>query len=100
MASDDLCWMPATALAAAIKRKKLSPVELMRAVLARIEKLNPTLNAFVTLTAGGNDLLSLLSAPAADMAPALEKIHVRLRKIVDDLLGRGSRGPRPGPLDA
>ena len=51
MASDELCWMPASSLAAAIKKKRLSPVEVMRAVLARIERLNPALNAFVTLTA-------------------------------------------------
>jgi aspartyl-tRNA(Asn)/glutamyl-tRNA(Gln) amidotransferase subunit A len=51
MASDDVCWMAATELATAIKKRKLSPVEVMRAVLARVERLNPTLNAFVTLTA-------------------------------------------------
>jgi aspartyl-tRNA(Asn)/glutamyl-tRNA(Gln) amidotransferase subunit A len=50
MASDDLCWMPAAAMAVAIRKKKLSPVEVMRAVLGRIERVNPTLNAFVTLT--------------------------------------------------
>ena len=50
MASDGLCWMPASEMAAAIRRKKISPVEVMKAVLARIERLNPTLNAFVTLT--------------------------------------------------
>src|SRR5215469_17565291 len=49
--SDDLCWLPASDLAPAIKRRKLSPVELMQAVLARIERVNPRLNAFVTLTA-------------------------------------------------
>src|SRR5215470_7773993 len=46
--SDDLCWLPASELAPAIKRRKLSPVELMQAVLARIERVNPRLNAFVT----------------------------------------------------
>ncbi len=49
--ADDLCWMPASEMAPAIKRRKLSPVEVMKAVLARIERLNPRLNAFVTLTA-------------------------------------------------
>jgi aspartyl-tRNA(Asn)/glutamyl-tRNA(Gln) amidotransferase subunit A len=50
MGSDELCWMPAARMAAAIRKKQLSPVEVMRAVLARIERLNPALNAFVTLT--------------------------------------------------
>jgi Asp-tRNA(Asn)/Glu-tRNA(Gln) amidotransferase A subunit family amidase len=47
----DLCWQPATELAALIRKKKVSPVEVTDAVLARIEKLNPTLNAYVTLIA-------------------------------------------------
>ena len=51
MSADDLCWMPASEMAPAIKRRKLSPVEVTKAVLARIERLNPRLNAFVTLTA-------------------------------------------------
>ena len=51
MAKDELCWLPATDLAAAIRRKKVSPVEVVDAVLARIEKLNPTLNAYCTVTA-------------------------------------------------
>jgi aspartyl-tRNA(Asn)/glutamyl-tRNA(Gln) amidotransferase subunit A len=33
-----------------IRAKKLSPVELTKAVLERIERLNPALNAFCTLT--------------------------------------------------
>jgi aspartyl-tRNA(Asn)/glutamyl-tRNA(Gln) amidotransferase subunit A len=51
MSHQDLCWLSATDLARAIKRKKVSPVEVTRAVLAQIEKLNPTLNAFVLTTA-------------------------------------------------
>ncbi|OGL07204.1 MAG: amidase [Candidatus Rokubacteria bacterium RIFCSPLOWO2_02_FULL_68_19] len=51
--SDELCWMSATELAGAIKRKKVSPLEVIDAVLARIEKLNPTLNAYCTVTAEG-----------------------------------------------
>jgi aspartyl-tRNA(Asn)/glutamyl-tRNA(Gln) amidotransferase subunit A len=51
MAARDLCWISAAELATAIKRKKASPVEVVRAVLAQIERLNPTLNAFVTVTA-------------------------------------------------
>ena len=37
-------------LAPRLRRKELSPVELTRACLDRIEKLNPTLNAFITVT--------------------------------------------------
>ena len=51
MADDRLCWTPAVELAALIRRKKVSPVEIVDAVLARIERLNPTLNAYCTVTA-------------------------------------------------
>jgi aspartyl-tRNA(Asn)/glutamyl-tRNA(Gln) amidotransferase subunit A len=34
-----------------LRRKEVSPVELTRACLDRIEKLNPALNAFITVTA-------------------------------------------------
>jgi len=39
------------AAAAALRDGKLSPVELIRECLARIDQLNPTLNAFITVTA-------------------------------------------------
>lgn len=41
--------LPATELAAAIRDKRLSPVELMADVLAGVEALQPVLNCFVTL---------------------------------------------------
>jgi amidase len=44
---NDLAWRSATELAALIRERKLSPVEVMQAVIARIEARNPSLNAFV-----------------------------------------------------
>ncbi len=43
--------MPATTVAALIRRRKLSPVEHIDAVLGAIERLQPQLNCFVTVTA-------------------------------------------------
>src|SRR5438445_133572 len=51
MNATDLCFTPATGLVTMIRAKQLSPVELTRAALERIERVNPTLNAFCTLTA-------------------------------------------------
>lgn len=51
MTDDDLCFTPASVLAPMIRAKRLSPLELMQAVLGRIERLEPKLNAFATLTA-------------------------------------------------
>ena len=51
MNDEDLCFTPATELIRLIRRKNLSPVELMQAVLARMEAVNPLINAFCTPTA-------------------------------------------------
>jgi amidase len=47
--SDELCYLPATALAARIRARELSCVELLEATLRRIERVNPLVNAIVTL---------------------------------------------------
>ncbi len=49
MDTTELCFTPAVELAARIRRKELSPVEVFDAFAARIEALNPKLNAFCTL---------------------------------------------------
>jgi aspartyl-tRNA(Asn)/glutamyl-tRNA(Gln) amidotransferase subunit A len=50
MAASDLAWLPALELAGLIRNKAVSPVEVVDAVLARIERVNPSLNAFCTVT--------------------------------------------------
>ncbi|HTQ77622.1 MAG TPA: amidase [Burkholderiales bacterium] len=47
----DPCALSATELLALYRCRKLSPVEAARAVLSRIEKLNPLLNAFCVVDA-------------------------------------------------
>src|SRR6202142_1568213 len=49
----EITLQSAVAMAEQIRKKKLSPVELVDAHLARIEKLNPKLNAFVQVDADG-----------------------------------------------
>ena len=51
MGNQDICWMSAVDIARAIREKKLSPVEIVNAILKRIETVNPKINAYVTLTA-------------------------------------------------
>jgi len=46
MADNDLYYIPAVEAIAAFKARKLSPVELMTAVIARAEQVNPKINAF------------------------------------------------------
>jgi aspartyl-tRNA(Asn)/glutamyl-tRNA(Gln) amidotransferase subunit A len=50
IAGQDLCFMSATTLAAAIRAKRVSPVEVVKAIYARIHQINPQINAFCTLS--------------------------------------------------
>lgn len=49
MTDVDLCFLPAAEMVSAVKKKKLSPVEIVDALLARIEKVNPKVNAYCTV---------------------------------------------------
>ena len=48
---NDLTNLTIREAAELVRKKKVSPVELIKACLARIEQLNPVLNAFITITA-------------------------------------------------
>jgi Asp-tRNA(Asn)/Glu-tRNA(Gln) amidotransferase A subunit family amidase len=48
---NDLTFIPAVSMAEQIRKKKISPVELVNAHLAQIERLNSKLNAFVQVDA-------------------------------------------------
>ena len=47
----DLTFLPAVVMARRIRQRKISPVELVDAHLAKIERVNPNLNAFVHVDA-------------------------------------------------
>ena len=49
--STDLTTLGISEAANLVRRRAISPVELTRACLQRIERLNPSLNAFITVTA-------------------------------------------------
>ena len=51
MNATDLAYTPATELIPRLRSRALSPVDLTRAVLERIEAVNPMINAFCTVTA-------------------------------------------------
>jgi amidase len=63
---DDLCTRPATELAVLVRDGEISARELLDAHLDRIERINPGLNAIVTLDAEG----ARAAADAADAALA------------------------------
>ncbi len=83
---DDLLFLSASQAAALIRRRKLSPVEYMDAVLAAIEQAQPRLNAFVTVTADA----ARREAQAAEQAvmaggalPPLHGVPVSVKDQVD-----------------
>ncbi|MGW2840969.1 amidase [Streptomyces sp. NPDC001493] len=71
---DDLCFLPATEIVADVSARRLSPVELVDAVLDRMEEINPLIGAFCT------------TAP--------EQARSRAVLLADSL----ARGGTPGPL--
>ena len=53
MRDTEICYMPAVDMSQAIRTRKLSPVEVINAVVSRIEWLNPRINAYCTLLVEG-----------------------------------------------
>jgi aspartyl-tRNA(Asn)/glutamyl-tRNA(Gln) amidotransferase subunit A len=91
-----------------VRARELSPVELTRACLARIERLNPSLNAFITVTAEA----ALAQARAAeeeigrgDWRGPLHGVPIALKDLVDvegtpTTAGSRAFGDRPAERDA
>lgn len=65
-ADDDVCFRPATELAAMLRAREISARELLDAHLDRIDRFNPAVNAVVTLDVEG----ARAAADAADAALA------------------------------
>ncbi len=49
LSAEDLCFTPAVELREMIRNKDISPTELIKIFLERIEKINPVINAYGTL---------------------------------------------------
>ncbi len=67
MNSADLCYLSAVELRSLYRKRELSPVEVTKALLRRIEGLNPTFNPYVTVT---HDL-------ALEQARRAERAYIR-----------------------
>ena len=90
-AGQELGFVSATALAAAIRAKELSPVEIVQAIFARIDEINPKINAFCTLTKE-QALRTAKDAEASLMrGDELGALHGLPVSIKDLLLTRGVR---------
>jgi aspartyl-tRNA(Asn)/glutamyl-tRNA(Gln) amidotransferase subunit A len=82
----ELIAMSLSQAAEAVRKREVSPVELTRACLEQIERLNPSLNAFITVTG----CLALEQAAAAEREisagqyrGAMHGIPVALKDLID-----------------
>jgi aspartyl-tRNA(Asn)/glutamyl-tRNA(Gln) amidotransferase subunit A len=91
MEAVDLCYMSATELTAVIRSKKVSPVEVVDAVLARIARLNPRLNAYCTLTAEAARTAAKEAEAAVMRGDALGILHGIPVSIKDLIVTEGVR---------
>jgi aspartyl-tRNA(Asn)/glutamyl-tRNA(Gln) amidotransferase subunit A len=91
MHPDDFALMSATDLARAVRQKAVSPVEVVGAVLDRIARLNPRLNAYCLVTADA----AMAEARAAEAAlvrgDRLGPLHGVPYSVKDLVITRGVR---------
>ena len=91
MANIELFTLSAARMAAAIRAREISPVEITQALLDRIAALDPLLNAFVTVTAD----MALSTAKRAEAAvlrgDALGPLHGVPLSLKDSFALRGVR---------
>jgi aspartyl-tRNA(Asn)/glutamyl-tRNA(Gln) amidotransferase subunit A len=83
--------LDAIALARDIRRKAISPVEAVEAVLRRIEALQPTVNAFITVTAAEARAAARAAEAAVGRGEPLGPLHGVPFSVKDLLQTRGVR---------
>src|SRR5437899_1109981 len=91
MTASDLSFMPATELAGLIRTKKLSPVDLTCAVLDRIGRINPIVNAFCAVTADAAVAAAREAEQAVMKGPVRGPLHGIPLSIKDLLYTKGVR---------
>ena len=85
----DLTVSSLVELAALVRARKISPVELVEAHLVRIERLNPKLNAFITVDSEGAGSLARAAEQAAaqhgsgDSLGPLHGVPVSIKSSID-----------------
>lgn len=75
MKTQDLCFTPATELVRLFRARKASPLEVMEAVLHRIDTVNPKLNAYVTVARDGALRAARAATSALKKGAVLPPLH-------------------------
>ena len=108
----DLTQLSATAMARLVRKRKVSPEELVDAHLERIERLNPRLNAYIYVDAAGARAQARKAAKnlrenLRETPPALAGVPVSIKSSISvegmpwecgSRLREGVRGVRDAPL--
>ncbi|HKS76542.1 MAG TPA: amidase, partial [Terriglobales bacterium] len=71
----DPTFLPAVAMAAKVRAKEISPVELVKAHLEKIARLNPSLNAFVQVDAERAEMQARVAEKAVMNGETLGPLH-------------------------
>jgi Asp-tRNA(Asn)/Glu-tRNA(Gln) amidotransferase A subunit family amidase len=82
----DLTYLSASSMAEQIRERKFSPVELVEAHLARIDKLNPLLNVFVQVDHAGARRQAIKSEEAVVRGEKIGPLHgvpVSIKSSID-----------------
>jgi aspartyl-tRNA(Asn)/glutamyl-tRNA(Gln) amidotransferase subunit A len=98
MPNADLYYMSAIELTRAIRTKEISPVEVINAVLARIEQLNPKLNAFCQVSADAARQAAQIAEQAVMRGETLGPLHGVPVSIKDLVITKGVRTMRGSKL--
>ena len=91
MSDNEVVWTSALDLATRIRQKEISPVEAMAAVLARIEAVNPRLNAFCLVAADQARAAARDAEVAVMKGEPLGPLHGVPVSIKDLIFTRGLR---------
>jgi aspartyl-tRNA(Asn)/glutamyl-tRNA(Gln) amidotransferase subunit A len=91
MRDDELCWLSAAELAELIRARRLSPVEVTDALLARIERVDPALGAFATVAADQARQAAKIAEAAVMHDEPLGPLHGVPVSVKDLFFTRGIR---------
>ena len=88
---DELMYLSIEQAARLLRRKEISPVELVDLSLARIERLNPSLNAFLTVAARRARRQALLAEREIRRGGTRSLLHGIPISLKDNFWTRGIR---------
>lgn len=97
--SDELVWMDGFQTAQAIRNREISPVEVLTAVLAQLDRVEPHINAFVTVDAeraleSARRAEAFLVTSRGDELPRLFGVPITVKDLTDTAGVRTTYGSR------